>query len=73
LRCKNLYGTYDASLHISKETLPLYIAFHSVTGKKFNEDRPFIYNDDEQILHVIIKIIVKDIKNEEGKIREAIE
>ena len=61
LRTYNVAGHYDARETLSPATRPFYEAVREVVGRPPAAERPFIRNDDEQILEQYIIAIVDDI------------
>jgi len=61
LRTYAMSGHYDARQSLSPATLPLYEAVLQVVGKKPSQDKPYIWNDNEQSLDEHIALISDDI------------
>ncbi|MEZ4862671.1 MAG: aromatic amino acid ammonia-lyase [Caldilineaceae bacterium] len=61
LRTHRRQGHFDASVVLSPATKVLYDAVRLVTGVPVRQDRPFIWNDDEQFLDEYIADIAADI------------
>lgn len=59
LRTRLTVGHYDARVCLSPASRQLYEAVKRVLGVPFSEDRPYIWNDNEQFLdNHILKIVV---------------
>jgi phenylalanine ammonia-lyase len=71
LRTKKIANHYDASQCLSPATRQLYLAIKEVVGKASSEERPYIWNDNEQALDEHIALIAADITSG-GQIIEAI-
>lgn len=71
LRARSIAGTCDPRSHLSPDSLKLYEATREVIGRAPTEDRPLIYNDDEQSFDGYIRNIVNDLRGE-GRILESI-
>jgi phenylalanine ammonia-lyase len=71
LRTKKMYGVYDAQEFLSQSTRPLYTAVRELTGRPADEDRPWLWNDDEQHLDVQVASLVKDLQSERSILFEA--
>ncbi|AFZ33837.1 histidine ammonia-lyase [Stanieria cyanosphaera PCC 7437] len=71
LRTKKIANHYDASQCLSPATLQLYLAIKEVVGKAPSEERPYIWNDNEQALDEHIALIAADITSG-GRIVKAI-
>lgn len=50
LRSNLLYQSYDASHYLSPETLPLYQSIREITNTPSANDKPWLWNDCEQLL-----------------------
>jgi phenylalanine ammonia-lyase len=61
LRTKAEQGHYDARAALSGDTARLYEALLEVLGAQPSEDRPYVWNDDEQALDIHISGITSDI------------
>ncbi len=61
LRTYAMSGHYDARQSLSPATLPLYEAVLQVVGKTPSQDKPYIWNDNEQSLDEHISRISDDI------------
>lgn len=61
LRSKLAYGEYDARPHLSPASLPLYTAVRRVTGRPASADRPFVWDDGDQLLDEHLSAIVDDL------------
>lgn len=72
LRSKKQLGHYDARAGLSTRTIPLYEAVYKLTGNKPSQNKPLIWNDDEQPLDLFIEKIATDIA-EEGLCIQAIQ
>lgn len=72
LRAKLAHGTYDPRAHLSPATRPLYTAVRRATGRAASAERPFVWNDDEQLLDEHLAAILDDL-GRGGRIAEAIE
>ena len=71
LRTKKIANHYDASQCLSPATRQLYLAIKEVVSKAPSEERPYIWNDNEQALDEHIALIAADITSG-GQIIEAI-
>ncbi|HEY8554103.1 MAG TPA: aromatic amino acid ammonia-lyase [Burkholderiales bacterium] len=71
LRNHRLKGSYDARTGLSKATIPLYEAVKTVVGKPPADNKPLIWNDDEQALEDYIELIARDVRSE-GKVMAAL-
>jgi phenylalanine ammonia-lyase len=65
-------GHYDARVALSPASLKLYEAVRDVAGQSASEKRPFIRNDNEQMLAEHIRLIAADIAAG-GRIPQSIE
>jgi phenylalanine ammonia-lyase len=72
LRTYKVTGHYDARACLSPATARLYQAVREVVGKPPSEQRPYIWNDNEQALDEHIQRLVADIEAD-GQIVQAIE
>jgi phenylalanine ammonia-lyase len=61
LRSKVAHGHYDSRDSLSAATLPLYNAVRRVTGRPVSADRPFVYNDGDQLLDMHVAAIHDDL------------
>jgi phenylalanine ammonia-lyase len=71
LRTKRLAGHFDARRCLSPATRPLYEALRDIAGQPPSEEKPYIRNDNEQVLSDHIQRIAADIAND-GRIPEAV-
>jgi len=71
LRTRAAAGHFDARLALSPATETLYRAVKKVVGKTPSEDRPYIRNDNEQVLSAHIERIAEDIAAD-GRITSAL-
>jgi phenylalanine ammonia-lyase len=62
LRTYRLAGHYDARACLSAPTSRLYEAVRNVVGREPSPNRPYIWNDDEQLLDQHITRIDDDLK-----------
>jgi phenylalanine ammonia-lyase len=62
---------YDARSALSLETVALYEAIKSITGRLPSREKPFIWDDGDQSLDEFIGLIAQDIVSE-GKIIEVL-
>lgn len=70
LRSAQMTGNYDPRPRLSPLTAALYEAVLAVLGHHQTEDRPLIFNDDEQSLESMIETLGNDIAAD-GKIASA--
>ena len=61
LRAYAVSGQYDARRCLAPATIPLYEAVRSVVGRPPKSDRPYIWNDHEQLLEGDIARLAADI------------
>lgn len=71
LRTKKIANHYDASQCLSPASRQLYSAIKEVVGKTPSEERPYIWNDNEQALDEHIALIAADL-TAGGRIVQAI-
>ncbi len=64
-------GHYDARACLSPATAGLYEAIRTVTGKPPSEERPYVWNDNEQLLDAHIARVAADIAGH-GRIPQAV-
>ena len=64
LRTKAEMGHYDARAALSADTARLYEAVLKGVGRRPSEDRPYVWNDDEQALDSHILEITADIASD---------
>jgi phenylalanine ammonia-lyase len=64
LRTYKVARHYDARSHLSPTTVTLYEAVRQVVGRAPSEERPYIWNDNEQALDEHIARIAADLQNE---------
>ena len=71
LRTRLMKGHFDARQCLSANSMPLYEAVCNVVGRAPSAERPFIRNDNEQLLSEYIRRIAADISSG-GKIPDAV-
>lgn len=69
LRSRQTAGHYDATQLLSPPSRVLYEAVLKILGREAGEERPLIYNDDEQEIDVWIAQLEKALLNLTGKKR----
>jgi phenylalanine ammonia-lyase len=62
LRSQRLQDTYDASGLLAPASQPLYAAVRRVTGSAPSAERPFIWNDQDQLLDVHLGALIHDLR-----------
>ena len=62
LRSQRLQGTCDASGLLAPASQPLYAAVRRVTGSAPSAERPFIWNDQDQLLDVHLGALISDLR-----------
>lgn len=65
LRSYRKFATYDPRKFLSPATLNLYEATMNLLNLPFSEDKPFIWNDEDQGLDGYITVIVDDIRGDQ--------
>lgn len=61
LRTYRVAGHYDARACLAPATVPLYEAVRTVIGRPASAERPYVWNDDEQVFDLHIAGIAADI------------
>lgn len=69
LRTRVALGHFDARRALSPATLPLYTAVHEAIGRPCGDERPLVWNDDEQALDTYIEAITDDLRGESNILR----
>lgn len=70
LRAKKQQGHYDARSLLSSSTLRIYESIHEVLGIPYSEERPYVWDDNQQSLDGHINAITEDICGD-GEIKRA--
>jgi phenylalanine ammonia-lyase len=66
LRSQVMQGTCDPRGFMSPASLPLYTAVRRVTSSVPAADRPFVWNDSDQLLDVHLGAIISDLRTSGG-------